>query len=158
MHRQREIHPTLFNTLEGLIEQLLWLKIHWFEEFLKDFKQTLYYCYTIAFENSKEKVLQNYTIDPFTIIWFRKLYRNYVELSYEKLNQQAQTNPNQSIKRYLAISNDPDYKLQKTQFLTDFNFIQSTTTTPTTPVNLFVFIQKLRNWIKMLEAKTKKLD
>ena len=157
MHRQREIHPTLFNTLEGLIEQLLWLKKHWHEEFLKDFKQTLLYCYTIAFENSKEKVLQNHTIDPFSIFWFRKLYRNYVELSAEKLNQQAQTNPNQSIKRYLAISNDPDYKLQKTQFLNDFNFSGAqqlpSASTAAINVNLFVFIHKLRNWIKMLEAK-----
>ena len=152
MHRQREIHPTLFNTLEGLIEQLLWLKIHWYEEFLKEFKQTLHYCYTIAFENSKEKALQNYNIDPFSIIWFRKLYRNYVELSVEKLNQQAQTNPNQSIKRYLAISNDPDYKLQKTQFLADFNFAAQSGGQQAT-INLFTFIQKLRNWIQMLEAK-----
>ena len=159
MHRQREIHPTLFNTLEGLIEQLLWLKIHWQEEFLKDFKQTLHHCYTIAFENTKEKQLQNFTIDPFSIIWFRKLYRNYVELSVEKLNQQAQTNPNQSIKRYLAISSDPDYKLQKTQFLNDFNFSGSqqlpSASSATVNVNLFIFIHKLRNWIKMLEAKTR---
>ena len=30
MHRQREMHPTLFNTLEGLIDQLLWLKVGMF--------------------------------------------------------------------------------------------------------------------------------
>jgi transformation/transcription domain-associated protein len=29
MHRQRELHPTLFNILEGLIDQLLWLKVNW---------------------------------------------------------------------------------------------------------------------------------
>ncbi len=79
------------------------------------------------FEKSKEKGLQNYTIDPFSIFWFRKLYRNYVELSSKKLNQLAQTNPNQTIKRYsTTISNDHDYKLQKTQFSSDFLFPQMT--------------------------------
>ncbi len=53
MHRQREMHPTLFNTLEGLIDQLLWLKVNWYEELLKNFKQTLSHCYTFAFESAK---------------------------------------------------------------------------------------------------------
>lgn len=50
MHRQREMHPTLFNTLEGLIDQLLMLKVNWCEELLRNFKQTLAHAYSHAFD------------------------------------------------------------------------------------------------------------
>lgn len=55
MHRQREMHPTLFNTLEGLIDQLLLLKVHWCEELLRNFKQTLVHAYAHAFESLATK-------------------------------------------------------------------------------------------------------
>jgi transformation/transcription domain-associated protein len=53
MHRQREMHPTLFNTLEGLIDQLLLLKVNWWEELLRNFKQTLIQSYSFLYENFK---------------------------------------------------------------------------------------------------------
>lgn len=56
MHRQREMHPTLFNTLEGLIDQLLTLKVHWCEELLRNFKQTLAHAYAHAFDSLGKKV------------------------------------------------------------------------------------------------------
>jgi hypothetical protein len=56
MHRQREMHPTLFNTLEGLIDQLLTLKVNWCEELLRNFKQTLAHAYTHAFDSLGKKV------------------------------------------------------------------------------------------------------
>jgi transformation/transcription domain-associated protein len=53
MHRQREMHPTLFNTLEGLIDQIIALKVNWYEELERNFKQTLNQCYLFLFENMK---------------------------------------------------------------------------------------------------------
>jgi transformation/transcription domain-associated protein len=156
MHRQREIHPILFNTLEGLIDQLLILKVHWYEECLKNFKHTLNICYTIAFENSKDKPLANFTIDPFQIIWFKKSYKFYYELSMDKLRS-VWTN-NQNVKRLMAIISDPSYQQTRTKFLNDFNFPQQQATAGNiAQVNLFVFISKLRNWIELLEIQIRML-
>lgn len=101
MHRQREMHPTLFNTLEGLIDQLLWLKVNWYEESLRNFKQTLSACYTLAydyinsttsvvFKNSQNQSqisaqpIHEYCIDPFSIIWFKRLHKFYAESYLDK--------------------------------------------------------------------------
>ena len=60
MHVQREIHPLLFNTIEGLIDQLLMLKCTWHQDLLKNFKNTLNYVYTFAYEaNLNKKVCKN---------------------------------------------------------------------------------------------------
>ncbi len=151
MHRQREIHPILFNTLEGLIDQLLILRVHWYEECLKNFKHTLNICYTIAFENSKDKLLANFTIDPFQIIWFKKSYKFYNELSMDKLRT-VWTNT-QNVKRFMAILNDPNYQHTRAKFLNDFNFSQQANT----QINLFLFITKLRSWIELLEIQIRLL-
>lgn len=150
IHRQRELHPML-NTLESLIDALVNIKVHWYEELLKNFKQTLNQCYQIAFENKDR--LHAFHFDPFSINTFKKLYKFYTDLSIEKLNQLRQTaskqpdNQNNSVKRILSIVSDPDYLLTKTQFLHDFNFTQPTS------ISLFLFVKKLRQWIKMFEAK-----
>ncbi len=50
-----------------------------------------------------------------------------LNLAQKNVNQLAQTKPNQTIKRYSTTSsNDRDYKLQKTQFSSDFLFPQMT--------------------------------
>ena len=176
MHRQREMHPTLFNTLEGLIDQLLWLKVNWFEELLRNFKQTLISCYAFAHEFSKNANanIQECSIDPFSIIWFKKLHKFYADPHWDKytLNKNSaqpntpstpggsgqqqlvnnMNNQNQRLRCLLAILNDPSYQTTKQKFLADFNYQP-----PSSPVNLFAFINKLKNWIRLFEIHIRSL-
>jgi hypothetical protein len=88
---------TLFNTLEGLIDQLLWLKVNWYEELLKIFKQTLNHCYTYSFDCIKSSNNTEILIDPFSILWFKKLNKFYADPYCDKfqlarnLNQKNST-------------------------------------------------------------------
>ncbi len=88
----------------GLIDQLLWLKVNWYEESLRNFKQTLYACYSLAYEyinttntlvfnkNAQPKQTQQqtnqpiheYCIDPFQIVWFKRLHKFYAESYLDK--------------------------------------------------------------------------
>lgn len=32
MHMQRELHPTLLSSLEGIVDQMVWFRENWHEE------------------------------------------------------------------------------------------------------------------------------
>ncbi len=153
MHRQREMHPTLFNTLEGLIDQLLWLKVNWYEELLRNFKQTLSSCYAFAFELNKSH-LADACIDPFSIIWFKKLHKFYADPYWDKfqLARNLNNQNNQRVRCLLAILNDPNYKLTRQRFLNDFNY-----QLPSQSVNLLQFVAKLKQWIKLFETHVRSM-
>ena len=171
MHRQREMHPTLFNTLEGLIDQLLCLKVNWYEELLRNFKQTLLQCYTHAFDFIKAQnlsaPLQECMIDPLSITWFKKLHKFYLDPYWDKFqarnfpgsnganaaqNAAANNTQNTRLRGILAIVNDPNYQLTRQKFLADFNY-----QLPSQFVNTFTFINKLKNWIALFEQHIRSL-
>jgi transformation/transcription domain-associated protein len=187
MHSQREMHPTLFNTLENLIDQLLWLKVNWYEESLRNFKQTLYACYTLVFDyislclknprQQQQQPIHEYCIDPFSIIWFKRLFKFYADTSYlEKYqlnrnlfnnannspstpttaggsaaNQQANSSQNHRFRSILAVFNDPNYLITRQKFQQDFNYQLSNTPS----VNVFSMISKLKSWVKLFELHLK---
>lgn len=174
MHRQREMHPTLFNTLEGLIDQLLTLKCNWYEELLRNFKQTLNHVYSFAFESNTN------TIDPFSIMWFKKIHKFYVDPQFLQLSNrlssqqsqspQAVSSPgnntnsstngaysnnngnqgnltnNQRLKGLIAILNDPNYQSTRQRFSQDFNY------QPQQQISISQFVDKLKSWIKLIES------
>lgn len=51
MHMQRDLHPTILSSLEGIVDQLIYFRENWHEELLKQLKIGLAKCYAIAFEN-----------------------------------------------------------------------------------------------------------
>lgn len=51
MHMQRDLHPTVLSSLEGIVDQLMYFRENWSEELLKQLKIGLTKCYGIAFEN-----------------------------------------------------------------------------------------------------------
>jgi hypothetical protein len=51
MHMQRELHPTILSSLEGIVDQMVWFRENWYEEVLRQLKQGLAKCYAVAFEN-----------------------------------------------------------------------------------------------------------
>ena len=166
MHRQREMHPTLFNTLEGLIDQLLNLKVNWYEELLRNFKQTLIHAYSHAYEFMKSQnlssPLKECVIDPLSIVWFKKLHKFYLDSYWDKfrslqnsgqnqnLNNQLANHQNTRLRGILAIVNDPNYKITLDKFIADFQ-------SPSQFVNTFAFIAKLKNWIALFELHLRSL-
>lgn len=51
MHMQRDLHPTILSSLEGIVDQMVWFRETWYEEVLRQLKQGLAKCYAVAFEN-----------------------------------------------------------------------------------------------------------
>jgi len=51
MHMQRELHPTILSSLEGIVDQMVWFRENWYEEVLRQLRQGLAKCYAVAFEN-----------------------------------------------------------------------------------------------------------
>ena len=93
MHRQREMHPTLFNTLEGLIDQLLTLKVHWCEELLRNFKQTLYQAYAYAFDSLGKKVMHNIKANIINYLMYRFALLDRTRHDRPVLNYVVQKDP-----------------------------------------------------------------
>ncbi|CAE1311901.1 TRRAP [Acanthosepion pharaonis] len=48
---QREIHPTILSSLEGIVDQMVWFRENWYEEVLRQLHQGLAKCNAVAFEN-----------------------------------------------------------------------------------------------------------
>lgn len=112
--------------------------------------------------------IHEYCIDPFTIIWFKRLHKFYAESYLDKFQlarnlfsgggstsgTQNQTNnlnniansQNQRVRSLLAVLNDPNYLTTRQKFQEDFNL-----QLPTASVNVFVMIEKLKTWIKLFE-------
>ncbi len=181
MHRQREMHPTLFNTLEGLIDQLLWLKVNWYEELLKNFKQTLNHCYTFSFDCIKSSNNTEILIDPFSILWFKKLHKFYADPYWDKFqlarnlnqsngvsspsNSNSSNINNNSLAAQLnnlnnAFANNQNHRVRSLLAIVNDPNYQLTRQKfladfnyqlPSQQVNLFTFINKLKSWIKLFE-------
>ncbi|OTF77711.1 Nipped-A-like protein [Euroglyphus maynei] len=75
MHHQRELHPTLLTSIEGILDQMLWFRENWFEEILRQLRQALAKCYTIAFEN-RDNVAETITSNH-TLIYIKKLVNTF---------------------------------------------------------------------------------
>lgn len=43
MHMQRELHPTLLSSLEGIVDQMVWFRENWHEE-VRKWECTLFVC------------------------------------------------------------------------------------------------------------------
>ena len=55
MHMQRDLHPTVLSSLEGIVDQMVWFRENWYEEVLRQLKAGLAKCYAISFDNRNDK-------------------------------------------------------------------------------------------------------
>ena len=39
MHMQRDLHPTVLSSLEGIVDQMVWFRENWYEEVLRQLKK-----------------------------------------------------------------------------------------------------------------------
>lgn len=154
MHIQREIHPTILNSLEGIVDQMLWFRENYYEEVLRQLRQGLIKCYAIAFENRSK--VNEATITTHTLNFVKKLVSTFgIGIENISNNSHASTFASAAseslARRAQATVQDPVFQKMKGQFTSDFDFSQPDA------MKLHNLIGKLKKWIKILEAKTKQL-
>ena len=154
MHMQRDIHPTVLSSLEGIVDQMVWFRENWYEEVLRQLRQGLAKCYAIAFENRGS--VNEATITPHTLNFVKKLVSTF-GIGIENLSNSASSAnfasaASESLaRRAQATVQDPVFQKLKGQFTSDFDFSQPDAT------KLHNLIAKLKIWIRILEARTKQL-
>nr|XP_033963174.1 transformation/transcription domain-associated protein isoform X2 [Pseudochaenichthys georgianus] len=152
MHMQRELHPTLLSSLEGIVDQMVWFRENWHEEVLRQLQQGLAKCYSVAFE--KSGAVSDAKITPHTLNFVKKLVSTFgVGLeNVPNVSTMFSSAASESLaRRAKATAQDPVFQKMKGQFTTDFDF-----SVPGS-MKLHNLISKLKKWIKILEAKTKQL-
>lgn len=153
MHVQREIHPTILNSLEGIVDQMVWFRENWYEEVLRQLRQGLIKCYTIAFEN--RSTVNEATITPHLLNFVKKLVSTFgigiENISSSHASTFGSAASESLARRAQATVQDPVFQKMKGQFTSDFDFSQPGAK------KLHNLISKLKKWIKILEAKTKQL-
>lgn len=154
MQLQREVHPTILSSLEGIVDQMVWFRESWTEEVLRQLRQGLIKCYAIAFENRNTVV--NATITPHTLHFVKKLGSTFgigIENVPGSVNSSiSHSAASESLARRAQVTfQDPVFQKMKEQFTNDFDFSKPGA------MKLHNLITKLKTWIKVLEAKVKKL-
>ncbi|XP_031595488.1 transformation/transcription domain-associated protein [Oreochromis aureus] len=152
MHMQRELHPTLLSSLEGIVDQMVWFRENWHEEVLRQLQQGLAKCYSVAFE--KSGAVSDAKITPHTLNFVKKLVSTFgvgLENVSNVSNMFSSAASESLARRAQATAQDPVFQKMKGQFTTDFDF-----SVPGS-MKLHNLISKLKKWIKILEAKTKQL-
>ncbi|KAG2455434.1 TRRAP protein, partial [Polypterus senegalus] len=152
MHMQRELHPTLLSSLEGIVDQMVWFRENWHEEVLRQLQQGLAKCYSVAFE--KSGAVSDARITTHTMNFVKKLVSTFgVGLeNVSNVSTMFSSAASESLaRRAQATAQDPVFQKMKSQFTTDFDF-----SVPGS-MKLHNLISKLKKWIKILEAKTKQL-
>ncbi|XP_053094632.1 transformation/transcription domain-associated protein isoform X2 [Pangasianodon hypophthalmus] len=152
MHMQRELHPTLLSSLEGIVDQMVWFRENWHEEVLRQLQQGLAKCHSVAFE--KSGAVSDAKITPHTLNFVKKLVSTFgVGLeNVSNVSTMFSSAASESLaRRAQATAQDPVFQKMKGQFTTDFDF-----SVPGS-MKLHNLISKLKKWIKILEAKTKQL-
>ncbi|XP_041366452.1 transformation/transcription domain-associated protein-like [Gigantopelta aegis] len=152
MHMQRDLHPTILSSLEGIVDQMVWFRENWYEEVLRQLRQGLAKCYAVAFENRGS--VAEATITPHTLNFVKKLVSTF-GVGIENVSSVSSTFSSAAseslARRAQATAQDPIFQKMKSQFTTDFDFSVPGST------KLHNLINKLKKWIKILEAKTKLL-
>ncbi|XP_044312545.1 transcription-associated protein 1 isoform X1 [Drosophila rhopaloa] len=154
MQLQREVHPTILSSLEGIVDQMVWFRESWTEEVLRQLRQGLIKCYAIAFENRNTVV--HSTITPHTLHFVKKLGSTF-GIGIENVpgsvtSSISNSAASESLARRAQVTfQDPVFQKMKEQFTNDFDFSKPGA------MKLHNLISKLKTWIKVLETKVKKL-
>jgi transformation/transcription domain-associated protein len=156
MHMQREIHPTVLSSLEGIVDQMVWFRESWYEEVVRQLRQGLAKCYTLAFESRGD--VDGATITPHTLNFVRKLASTF-GIGIENMSGTgaggvgggsfSSAGSESLVKRAQQTVQDPVFHRMKGQFKSDFDI------SAPEAMKLHNLISKLKKWIKILESKAK---
>ncbi|NXW13039.1 TRRAP protein, partial [Circaetus pectoralis] len=119
MHMQRELHPTLLSSLEGIVDQMVWFRENWHEEVLRQLQQGLAKCYSVAFE--KSGAVSDAKITPHTLNFVKKLVSTFgVGLeNVSNVSTMFSSAASESLaRRAQATAQDPVFQKLKGQFTT----------------------------------------
>ncbi|MEE6522976.1 hypothetical protein FKM82_021672, partial [Ascaphus truei] len=119
MHMQRELHPTLLSSLEGIVDQMVWFRENWHEEVLRQLQQGLAKCYSVAFE--KSGAVSDAKITPHTLNFVKKLVSTFgVGLeNVSNVSTLFSSAASESLaRRAQATAQDPVFQKLKSQFTT----------------------------------------
>ncbi|CAG04456.1 unnamed protein product [Tetraodon nigroviridis] len=119
MHMQRELHPTLLSSLEGIVDQMVWFRENWHEEVLRQLQQGLAKCYSVAFE--KSGAVSDAKITPHTLNFVKKLVSTFgVGLeNVSNVSTMFSSAASESLaRRAQATAQDPVFQKMKGQFTT----------------------------------------
>lgn len=75
MHLQRDLHPTVLSSLEGIVDQIVWFRENWYEEVLRQLKAGLAKCHAISFDN--RATVSDATITPHMVNFVKKLVSTF---------------------------------------------------------------------------------
>ncbi|KAB0398761.1 hypothetical protein E2I00_004750, partial [Balaenoptera physalus] len=120
MHMQRELHPTLLSSLEGIVDQMVWFRENWHEEVLRQLQQGLAKCYSVAFE--KSGAVSDAKITPHTLNFVKKLVSTFgVGLeNVSNVSTMFSSAASESLaRRAQATAQDPVFQKLKGQFTTE---------------------------------------
>lgn len=149
-----EAHPTTISSLEGITDQMVWLRDYSYEEVQRQIQQALRKCYVSAFENSANILEQ--TVSVQTLNFIKKLVNTFgvSPSSNAQGPSQARCGLSSTTIDYLAmrnynISQDPEFQQTRDKFRADFedSIVQN--------MKLTALITKLKNWITILDEKKK---
>nr|XP_054766791.1 transformation/transcription domain-associated protein-like [Lytechinus pictus] len=150
---QRDLHPILLSSLEGIVDQMVWFRENWYEEVLRHLRLALAKCQAVAFENRGAVVEARVT--PHTLSFVKKLVNTFGGVGIENVSSVTQTLSSAAsellVRRAQATAQDPIFQKLKNQFKIDFDFSQPGAT------KLRNLIAMLKKWIKIIETRTKLL-
>ena len=121
---QRDLHPTVLSSLEGIVDQMVWFRENWYEEVLRQLRQGLAKCYVIAFDNMGG--VSDATITPHTLNFVKKLVSTFgigIESISPGSSYSATNAANESlVRRAQASQQDPVFQKMKSEFSSSFDF------------------------------------
>lgn len=154
--RLHEAHPTTVSSLEGITDQMVWLRDYSYEEVQRQIQQALTKCYVSAFENAAN--IADQTVSPQTLNFVRKLVTTFgvgLSSNLQGSNTSRYGYYNTTIDylniRNQAIIQDPEFQQTRVKFRADFE----ESLLPT--MKLLTLITKLKNWINILGRKKRSL-
>ena len=131
---------------------MVWFGENWYEEVLRQLRQALAKCYALAFDDRSS--VAEAAITTHTMNFVRKLVTTF-GVGIENVTSVTQTFSSAAseslARRAQATAQDPVFQKMKTQFTNDFDFASPGAT------KLHNLINKLKKWIKILEAKIRLL-
>lgn len=148
--RLHETHPTTISSLDGITDQMVWLREYSYEEVQRQIHQALAKCYMSAFENSSNIAEQ--TVSPQTLNFVRKLITTFGFSLQGPSNARCgyhHTTVDYLSMRNHAVTQDPEFQQTRVKFRADFEESLQPS------MKLMTLITKLKNWINILSQKKK---
>ena len=145
-----DMHPTTISSLDGITDQMAWLRDYSYEEIQRQFQQALKRCYMSAYEHRHN--LSEQTVPTQTLNFVRKIVHAFGVGSGKGSQGHCgfySTTVEFLAQRNNAVHQDPEFRQTRVKVSADFE----ESLLPN--MKLIALITKLKNWINILGQKKK---